>query len=69
MLSRIVLAVVVGVVVFLGCVLVGNLLVDLTASFAVTIGNFLSRYAGVFGLLAALWYFFANPAWPRRPAV
>lgn len=60
MLGKLILSVVVGVVVFLACILLGGLLTGLAVSFAVTIGNFLVRYAGVIGLLAALWYFFAG---------
>lgn len=63
MLSRIVLAVVVGVATFLGCVLVGGLLADLEVSFAVTIGNFLKGYAEVIALLVALFYFFSGASW------
>jgi uncharacterized Tic20 family protein len=67
MVSRIVLAVVVGVVVALVCVLVGGLLATLEVSFAVTVGNFLKSYAGVLGLLAALWYAFSGGfGWPNR---
>lgn len=60
LIGRIVLAVVVGVIVFIVCLVVGGLLVDLKVSFAVTIGDVLRGYAAVFGLLAALWYFFAG---------
>ena len=60
LIGRLVLAVVVGVIVYLVCLLVGPLVADLHASFAVTIGNWLTQYAGVLGLLAALWYFFAG---------
>lgn len=60
MLRRIVLAVIVGVVVFLGCILLGMLLTALEVSFAVTIGGFLTQWAGVIGLLAALWHFFSG---------
>lgn len=60
MIGRIVLAVVVGVLVFLVCFLVGGLLADLKVSFAVTIGDFLRNFAAVLGLLAALWYFFSG---------
>lgn len=63
MLARIVLAVVVGVVTFLGCLLVGLLLNALEVSFAVAIGGFLTQWAGVFGLLAALWHFFSGSTW------
>ncbi len=60
MLRRIVLAVIVGVVVFLGCLLLGILLTALEVGFAVAIGAFLSQWAGVIGLLAALWHFFSG---------
>lgn len=72
MIARLVLAVVVGVIVYLLCLLFGPLVAELKASFAVTVGNWISTYAGVLGLLAALWYFFAGGgiSWPatwRRP--
>lgn len=60
MIQRIVLAIVVGVVVFLGCVLLGGLLATLKVDFAVTVGTFLKTYASLIGLLAALWHFFAG---------
>lgn len=67
MIARIVLAVVVGVIVTLACTLVGALLQDLTVKLAVTVGDFLQSYAGAFGVLAALWYFFAGyKNWPNR---
>lgn len=69
MLSRLVLAVVVGVVVTLACLLIGALLATINVALAVTIGNFLKSWSGGLGLLAALWYFFAGSTyWPRpRP--
>lgn len=60
LLARLVLAVVIGVVVYLACNLFGPLVADLKVSFAVTIGNWLVTYAGVLGLIAALWHFFAG---------
>ncbi len=60
MLRRIVLAVVVGVVVFLACLLVALLLTALEVSFAVAIGDFFNQWAGVIGLLAAIWHFFSG---------
>lgn len=60
MLSRIVLAVVIGVAVTLVCVLVGLLLATITVPLAITVGNFLKTWSGAIGLLSALWYFFAN---------
>lgn len=67
MLSKLVLAVVVGVIVTLACVLVGDLLDALTVQLAITIGNWLKTYSAVLGILAALWYFFAGSTWFRRP--
>ena len=60
MLSRLVQAVVVAVVVALGCMLVGALLVALKLNLAVTVGVFLKDWAGVLGLLAGLWFFFTG---------
>ena len=60
MISRIVVACIIGIVVFLACVLVGGLLVTTTVPFVVVVGSFLANYAGLFGLLAALWSFFSN---------
>ena len=63
MLARIVLAIVVGVLVTLGCILVGSILVALEVAIAVTVGGFLKDWAGVFGVLAALWWFFSGRTW------
>lgn len=60
MISRIVLAIVVGVIVVLACILVGGLLITLKVDFAITVGQFLKDYSGVLGLLAALWFFFSG---------
>jgi len=60
LLGRLVLAVMVGAVVYLLCNLFGPLVADLKVSFAVTIGDWLTTYAGVLGLLAALWSFFSG---------
>jgi hypothetical protein len=70
MLSRIVLAVVAAVIVYLLCVFVGGvLLVSLGIPIAVAIGKFLEQYASVFSILAFLWYFFAGRfKFPARPA-
>lgn len=68
MLSRIVLSVVVGVVVTLACVLVGAILMALKVEIAVTVGAFIKQYAAVFGVLSALWHFFAgSPEFWKRP--
>lgn len=65
MIARLALAVVVGVVVYLVCILFGPLLADLKVSFAVTIGHWLVVYAPVLGLLAAIAYFFSGGfSWP-----
>lgn len=67
MISRLVLAVVVAVVVTLGCVLLGGILAGLSVAVAVTIGHFLDSYSAVIGILAGLWYFFSGSTWPMRP--
>lgn len=59
MLSKLILAVVVGVVVYLICVFVGSILVALGVPIADTVGGFLQQFAVVIGFLAAIWYFFA----------
>lgn len=67
MLSRLIIAIVVGVVVALVCVLVGGLLSTLTVDWAVTIGEWLKRYSSLLGLLSALYQFFAGGfSWPNR---
>lgn len=67
MLSRIVLAVLTGVLTTLACVFVGGLLVTMEVSWVVATGSFLREFAGLLGLVAALWYFFAGYAhWPAR---
>jgi hypothetical protein len=66
MIARIVLAVVVGVVTTLACMLIGAILAGLPVPIAATVGNFLATYAAAFGVLAALWYFFSGGfVWPR----
>jgi hypothetical protein len=68
MLSRLVLAVVVGIIVTLACIFVGGLLVSAAPIGWVTdTGSFLKTYGALLGLLAALWYFFSGASWlPRR---
>lgn len=63
LLSRLVLSVVVAVVTTLACILIGAILVALDVEIAVTIGGFLKRYSGIFGVLAGLWYFFSGSTW------
>lgn len=58
MVRRIVLAVIVAVVVTLGCILLGMLLGAINIAVAATIGGFLERYSAAIGILAGLWYFF-----------
>lgn len=67
MLSRLVLSVVVAVIVTLACILLGGILVALSVSIAVTVGDFLKSYAGVIGVLSGLWYFFSGANLFGRP--
>lgn len=60
MLRKLILAVIVAVIVTLVCELLGGILKTLTVQIAVTIGDWLQRYGGVLGVLAGLWYFFAD---------
>lgn len=68
MLSRIALSIIVGIAVSLLCVFVGGLLITVEIALVAATGAFLNTFAGLLGLLAALWYFFSGYAyWPRRP--
>ena len=60
MIARIVIAVVVGVVVTLACILLGLILVALHIDIAETVGHFLQSYAAVIGILAGLIQFFTG---------
>jgi hypothetical protein len=60
LLGRIILAVVVAVVVGLACMLLGAVLATLKVPIATTIGDFLTTWGWVIGVLSGLWYFFAG---------
>lgn len=62
MLSKLILSIIVGIVVTLVCVLVGTLLAGAVPGIAwvATLAGFLKTYGALFGLLAALWYFFSG---------
>ena len=60
MISRLVIAVIVGVVVTLACILLGLVLGALHIDIASTVGGFLQTYAAVIGVLAALVQFFTG---------
>lgn len=60
MLSRLVVAVVYGVVATLVCILLGLILASLKVSIAVTIGDFLTTWSYVIGVLVALLVFFGG---------
>lgn len=68
MIARLALAVVVAVVVTLGCYLLGAILDALKVQVAITIGDFLKSYGSVIGVLAGIWYFFTGGGinWPRK---
>jgi hypothetical protein len=65
MLSKLVLAVVIAVIVTLGCYLLGGILITLTVQIAVTIGDWLKSYGAVLGVLAGLWYYFSGFSFNR----
>lgn len=58
MLSKLVIAVCVAVAVTLGCYLVGAILITLKVDVAITVGQFLKTYGGVFGVIAGLYSYF-----------
>lgn len=60
MLQKLILAVVVAVIITLACELLGAILKTLSVPIAVTVGDFLTRYGSVLGVLAGLWYGFAG---------
>lgn len=67
MLQRIVRAVIVGVFVWLICIGIGILFGLFEVEFAVAFGGFITKYASLIALLAALWYFLAGTGgewWP-----
>lgn len=66
MLNRVVLAILVGAIVWLVCLFGGGLLATLAIPPIVFIGKFLQTWAYVIGVLAGLWYFFAGGgvSWP-----
>lgn len=56
-LTRIVLSIVAGVVVWLVCLLIGIVLISLSVSWAVAIGGFIHGAAPIIGLLAGTVYY------------
>jgi hypothetical protein len=59
MIGRLVLALVVGIVVWLALTyLLGPILITLVFAPAVIIGDFFVKWGYLLGILAALWYFF-----------
>ena len=67
MIRKIALAVVVAMVVTLGCMLLGAILAALEIPIAVTIGNFLAAWGTVIGVLAGLWHFFGGGGFTWGP--
>ena len=64
MLTRIILAIIVGAVVWLLCLFGGGLLATLAIPPIVFIGKFLAQWAYVIGVIAGLWYFFTGGKLP-----
>ena len=58
MLSKLVIAIVIGVVTTLVCIFVGGLLETMSISWVVATGTFLKTYGALLGLLAALYQYF-----------
>lgn len=59
MLSTLIRAVIIAIVVTLGCVLIGAILVTIKVDIAQTIGN-LKVHSAAIGVLVGLWYFFTG---------
>lgn len=60
MIARLILAIVIGVAVFLVCLLLGAILIALKVDVVETIGKFLQQWAVVIGALAGLLSFFTG---------
>lgn len=60
MIGRIFLSLVVAVAVTLVCILLGNILASLQVAVAVTVGQFLTQYSAVIGVLAGVWFYFSG---------
>lgn len=60
MIRRFFLSIVVGIVVTLLLALLGLILVGLNLTVVVEIGHFLEVYGSLFGVLAAVWYYFTG---------
>lgn len=60
MIETIILAVIIGIAVGLGCMLVGKLLNSLGIPPAAAVGGFLEQYGWAIGVLAGLWWFFTH---------
>lgn len=60
MIGRVVVAVVVGAVVGLACILLGMILASLNIPPVEAVGRFLTEWAWVIGVLAGLYQFFAG---------
>jgi hypothetical protein len=60
LISRLILALVVAIVVWLICTFVGDLVSAMNVPIAGVVGGFLKTYAVVLAILAFLWQFFAG---------
>lgn len=69
MISRIVVAIVYGILVGLGCILFGGIIASLGSGPFDTVGHFLTTYAWVLGFLVGLLAFFGGASFPtiNRP--
>ena len=60
MLQRVILAACVGVFTALIILLIGVILVAIKVPIATSIGDFISQWCWVFGLIAGIWFFFTG---------
>lgn len=60
MIRRIMLALLVGIIVWLLCQFFGGVLGAMEISWITAAGTFLKTFAGLISLVAAVWYYFAG---------
>lgn len=59
-MHRIVIAILVGIITTLLCLLVGSILLGIDTSPTALIGAFLTRFSGLLGLISGLYYIFSG---------
>ena len=60
MLTRLILAVIVGIVTFIVLYVVGALLATVDVTWVSTLGSLLKQFSSLLGLIAGVWYYFTG---------